>query len=138
VSYLLDTNAVSEIRKGARGDPQVAEWLASVDAEELHLSVITLGELRRGIDAVERRDRAAALALNRWYRRLVTVYEHRILVVDLRVVEEWGRITANASLPVADALIAATARVHGLTVVTRDAKDMERTGVPCLNPFAAH
>jgi len=138
VSYLVDTNVLSEIRKGERADDRVAEWFASVVPEELFVSVITLGEVRRGIDSVDRRDRPTALALNRWFHSLTTAYAARILTVDFRVAEEWGRMTVDLSVPVADALLAATARVHGLTVVTRDLKDIGRTGVPCLNPFVRH
>ena len=135
MSYLVDPNVLSEIRKGPRADARVAAWFASVTPDELFVSVITLGELRRGIDNVARRDRPAALTLNRWFHRMVTGYGERILAIELRVAEEWGRITAEASLPTADALIAATARVNGLTVVTRNTKVLARSGVPVLNPF---
>jgi predicted nucleic acid-binding protein len=137
VSYLVDTTILSEVRKGARAHPRVVEWFAAVDADELFISVLSLGEIRRGIDAVDRRDRAGALALNRWFHHLVTHYERRILPIDLRVAEEWGRLTVARSLPTVDSLLAATARVHGLTVVTRNTKEVAPTGVPHLNPFAA-
>lgn len=135
MSYLLDSNVVSELRKRERLDPHVREWCVGVDDAELFLSVLTLGELRRGIESIDRRDRARALALNRWFHALVTGYEARILPVDQRVAEEWGRMNAVATLPAVDSLLAATARVHGLTVVTRNTRDVGRTGVPCLNPF---
>jgi len=136
VSYLLDSNIVSELRKGERVDAGVRQWFAGVDDEDLFLSVLTVGEIRRGIESIQRRDRAKALALNRWVRLLVTQFEGRILLVDLKVAEEWGRMNVLATLPAVDGLLAATARVHGLTVVTRNIKDVMRTGVPCLNPFA--
>jgi len=135
VSYLLDSNIVSELRKRERADAGVRQWLAGVDDAELFLSVLTVGELRRGIESIHRRDRARALALNRWFHALVTEYEERILLVDQKVAEEWGRMNAVATLPAIDSLLAATAHVHGLTLVTRNTKDVTRTGVPYLNPF---
>jgi predicted nucleic acid-binding protein len=137
VSYLLDSNIVSELRKRERADARVRQWFAGVDDTELHLSVLTVGEIRRGIESIQRRDRARALALNRWFHALVTEYEERILLVDRKVAEEWGRMNAAATLPAIDSLLAATAHVHGLTFVSRNTKDVTRTGVPCLNPFKA-
>jgi toxin FitB len=135
VSYLLDSNIVSELRKRERADARVRQWFAGVDDSELFLSVLTVGELRRGIESIHRRDRTRALVLNRWFHALVTQYEARILLVDQKVAEEWGRMNALATLPAIDSLLAATAHVHGLTFVTRNTKDVARTGVPCLNPF---
>jgi hypothetical protein len=135
VSYLLDGNIVSELRKRERADAGVRQWFADVDDSELFLSVLTVGELRRGIESIHRRDRTRALVLNRWFHALVTQYEARILLVDQKVAEEWGRMNALATLPAIDSLLAATAHVHGLTFVTRNTKDLARTGVPCLNPF---
>jgi predicted nucleic acid-binding protein len=136
VSYLLDSNIVSELRKRERADPRVRKWFAGVDDSELFLSVLTLGEIRRGIETIQRRDRPRALALNRWFHALVTGYETRVLLVDQKVAEEWGRMNAVATLPAIDSLLAATAHVHGLTLVTRNTRDVARTGIPCLNPFA--
>jgi predicted nucleic acid-binding protein len=130
VSYLLDSNIVSELRKRERANAGVRGWFAGLDDTELFLSVLTVGEIRRGIESIQRRDRARALALNRWFHALVTQYEPRILVVDQRVAEEWGRMNALATL-----LLAATAHVHGLTFITRNTKDVARTGVPFFNPF---
>ena len=135
MSYLLDSNVVSEMRKRERADPRVREWFAGVDDAELFLSVLTLGAIRRGIESIHRRDRTRALALNRWFHALLTGYETRILLVDQKVAEEWGRMNAVTTLPVIDSLLAATARAHGLTVVTRNTKDVARTGVPCVDPF---
>lgn len=135
MSYLLDSNVVSELRKRERADAGVQQWFASVDDTELFLSVLTVGELRRGIESIHRRDRARGLVLNRWFHTLVTQYEARILPVDQKVAEEWGWMNALATFPAIDSLLAATAHVHGLTFVTRNTKDVDRTGVPCLNPF---
>ena len=137
MSYLLDSNIVSELRKRERADAGVRRWFAGVDDAELFLSVLTLGELRRGIELIHRRDRARALALTRWFHALVTGYETRILLVDQRVAEEWGRMNAVTTVPAIDGLLAATARVHDLTFVTRNTRDVVRTGVSCLNPFGS-
>ena len=136
MSYLLDSNVVSELRKRERADTHVLEWFQTVNDFELFLSVLTLGEIRRGIEIIQRRDRARAVVLSRWFHALVAGYDTRLLPVDLRVAEEWGRMNAVSTLPAVDGLLAATAKVHGLTVVTRNTKDIARTGVSCLNPFS--
>ena len=136
MSLLLDTNVLSELRKGDRVHPGVREWFASVATEDIYLSVIVVGEIRRGIESVRRRDRAAASALDRWLKRLTATYEGRILPIDALVAEEWGRMNVPDPIPVVDGLMAATARVHGLTLVTRNVRDVARTGVPVVNPFA--
>jgi predicted nucleic acid-binding protein len=137
VKFLLDTNVVAELRKGARANLHVRSWFETLDPEAIVLSVLTIGEIRRGIERVRRRDTAAAKALERWLRRLVAEHRDRILTVDLPVTEEWGRLNVPDPLPVIDALLAATAKVHGLTLVTRNVKDVARTGVELMNPFDA-
>ncbi len=110
MSYLLDSNVISELRKRERADPHVQQWFADVDDGELFLSVLTLGEIRRGIDSSQRRDQPRALALNRWFHALATSYETRIVPVDQRVAEEWGRMNAVAvSPPSRPSILAATA-----------------------------
>jgi toxin FitB len=137
VSLLLDTNVVSELRKGARANARVRAWIEDVGDEEIHLSVLVVGELRRGIEAVRRRDPRQAVSLERWLARVVRDHAARILPVDGRVAEEWGRLTARRPASVVDTLMAATARVHGLVLVTRNTVDVAWTGVPYLNPFDA-
>jgi predicted nucleic acid-binding protein len=137
VKFLLDTNVIAELRKGARANGQVRAWFETLDPEAIVLSVLTIGEIRRGIENVRRRDPAAAKALERWLRRLLAEHHDRILPVDLPVAEEWGRLNVPDPLPVIDALLAATAKVHGLTLVTRNVKDVARTGVELMNPFNA-
>jgi hypothetical protein len=119
VSLLLDTNVLSELRKGARADPQLLAWVAGVADDEVHLSVLVEGELRRGIETIRRRDPRQAIALERWLARVVRDHAARILPVDDRVAEEWGRLAARRAASIVDTLMAATARVHGLVLVTR-------------------
>ena len=133
---LLDTNVVSELRKGDRADTNVRAWLSSTDSEALFLSVLVVGELRRGIELVRRRDSASATALDRWLTTVVRDYDDRILEVTADVAEAWAHMNLPDPLPVIDSLLAATAHVHGLTVATRNTKDIARTGVPVINPFS--
>jgi predicted nucleic acid-binding protein len=136
MSYLLDTNVLSETRK-RRSAPGVREWITSTPADLLYVSVLTLGEIERGIGRIrDRGDRPQASALERWLREVEAGFAERIIPVTLRIAGEWGRQHFDRPLPVIDALIAATAKVHGWTVVTRNARDFERTGVQILNPFA--
>jgi predicted nucleic acid-binding protein len=136
LSYLLDTNVISELRKGDRADARVTTWFADVADEEIFLSVLTLGEIRRGIESVRRRDSDSAGALDSWLARLSEAYGDRILAVDRAIAEEWGRMSVPDLLPVVDGVLAATARVLGLTLVTRNIVDVEATGVELLDPFA--
>ena len=136
MSYLIDTNVISELRKGKRCDVHVATWYAGIGEDELFLSVLTIGELRRGIDGIRRRDPKTAAELNRWLRTVVESYQDRILAVDRATAEEWGRMNVPDPLPVIDGLLAATAKVHGLSLVTRNTKDIARTGVNYLDPFS--
>lgn len=135
MSLLLDTNVVSELRKGARANARVRAWFAGIADEEVHLSVLVVGELRRGIEIIRRRDARQAVSLERWLGRVMRDHAVRILPVDGRVAEEWGRLTARRTASIVDCLMAATALVHGLVLVTRNTRDVAWTGVPCLNPF---
>jgi toxin FitB len=135
VKYLLDTNVVSELRKGRRCNQNVAEWFARPEAE-VFLSVLTIGEIRTGIDRIQKRDGSKAGALNRWLKGLIDDFSDRILPIDRAIAEEWGRLNAVGSLPTIDGLLAATAKVHGMSLATRNVKDIVQSGVDCLNPFA--
>ena len=137
MSYLVDTNVISELRKGRRCDPGVASWFAQVTSEDIYLSVLTLGEIRKGIENIRRRDAPAAEALEDWFRELEDSHVDRFLPVEQPTAEQWGRFNVPDPLPVMDGLLAATAKVHGLTLVTRNIKDVKRTGVVCLNPFSS-
>jgi predicted nucleic acid-binding protein len=136
VTFLLDTNVLSELRKRGRADRQLLDWFAGVDEDGIYLSVLVLGEIRRGIERVRLRDPRAAAVLDRWHHELVSDHGERILGVDREIAEAWGRLNVPDPLPVIDGLLAATAQVHGLTLVTRNVRDVARTGVPCLDPFA--
>jgi predicted nucleic acid-binding protein len=134
--FLIDTNVISELRKGTRANGNVRRWFSSTDEDALYLSVLVTGEIRRGIEAIRRRDPRAASALERWLAALVQAHADRVLPVDAAVADEWGRLDAQGSLPIVDGLLAATARVHKLTLVTRNTRDVARTGVDVLDPFA--
>lgn len=132
--YLLDTNVISETRK-TRADTGVLTFLSAADAVGLFLSVLTLGELRKGVAARRRIDPAAADRLGIWVDSIETTFADRVLSVEIAVARLWGELSAGRSLPVIDTLIAATAMVHGLTLVTRNTRDVELTGVPLIDPW---
>jgi predicted nucleic acid-binding protein len=134
--YLVDTNVLSELRKGRRCNPGVADWFAGVASQEIYLSVLTLGEIRKGIEAIRRRDPPAAAALAVWLQDVVAAAADRLLPVDQEAADLWGRLNVPDPLPVLDGLLAATAIARGLTLVTRNVRDVASTGVACLNPFS--
>ncbi|TCC30103.1 type II toxin-antitoxin system VapC family toxin [Kribbella speibonae] len=134
MSFLLDTNVVSELPKKSP-DPGVVDWLKSVKSAQLYLSVIVVGEIKQGVERLAGRDPQRATAIDDWRQRLVRGYSDRIVPVSLEVAETWGRLNASARLPLADGLMAATALVYNWTFVTRNVADVERTGVRLLNPF---
>jgi len=136
VNYLIDTNVISEIRKGARGNPNVDRWYGGTASDSLYLSVLVLGEIRKGVEKVRSRDPAQARALEQRLDQIGEEFSDRILPIDLPVVDEWGRMSAIRPLPVIDSLLAATAKVHAMTLVTRNVLDMANLGVRVLNPFA--
>ena len=132
--YLLDTCLISELRK-TNCNPGVAAWMSSVEPDETFLSVITLGEIRRGIELHRSKDAKASGALERWLLGLESHYAERVLPITAAIADRWGRLSPNQPLPVSDALIAATGLEHKLTVVTRNVADFQRSGVNSLNPF---
>lgn len=137
--FLLDTNVVSELMK-RRPDPRVVAWVESIAEDLLHLSVITIGEIRKGVDLLADEDPRRA-ALVSWLDRDVRLrFAGRILVLDDAVAERWGQIEALArkrrlTVPTVDAQLAATALHHALTFATRNTEDVEATGVPVINPW---
>lgn len=136
MSYLLDTNIIAEVRKGKRCHPKVARWYASIRDEEIFLSVLVLGEIRKGVELARPRDPAKATALEQWLAAVTAAFAERILTIEPAVADEWGRLNAPHPLPTVDSLLAATAKVYNLTLVTRNVADVQRTGAPLLNPFA--
>jgi hypothetical protein len=135
VTYLLDTNVVSEIHK-RRPDRSVLEWLADTSPHERHVSVLTLGELRRWAERRRRRrDDAAAAAMDHWLGDLVAGYGRRIVPITSEIADCWGRLGVPDPVPPVDGLLAATALVHDWTLVTRYTGDVASTGVRTLNPF---
>ena len=138
VRVLLDTNLVSELRKGRRCHQAVAAWQSGIDLHHLFLSVVTLLELRLGIALKARKDRAAGDQLLDWYRTaLKPTFAGRILAVDDRIAERCALLHVPVTRPYRDSLIAATAAEHGLIVATRNVADFEALGVEVVNPWAA-
>jgi predicted nucleic acid-binding protein len=133
--YLIDTNIISEVRKGRRCDPQVAAWYRRMRDDDLFLSVLVIGEIHQGIERLRPRNPRRAHALEQWLEDLLQSFGDRVLPVDERAAQNWGRLNARDTFPVIDSLLAATAEAHGLTLVTRNLKDLERRGVRCMNPF---
>jgi toxin FitB len=132
--YLLDTNVISETRK-VKTDKGVMAFLSAADQEGLFLSVLTLGELRKGVKVKRRSDPAAADQLSAWVDGIQTIFADHILDIDTTVAGYWGELSAARSLPVVDTLIAATAIRHDLTLVTRNTRDFVSTGVKILDPW---
>jgi predicted nucleic acid-binding protein len=137
VSYLLDTNVLSELRKGPKTNAHVAGWFEGVESDAIYLSVLVVGEVLQGIERLRRRDPRGATKLDRWVQMVVEQYADRILPVDLEVARAWAPLNVLDPLPTIDGLLAATALVHGLVLVTRNVPQVTRTGVAVLNPFEA-
>ena len=133
--YLIDTNVISEIRKGRGCDANVAAWYRAIPDDELFLSVLVIGEIRQGIERLHPRNARQAAALEKWLNELLGSFGERVLPINERIAQIWGRFNSREVLPVVDSLMAATAEAHGLTLVTRNVKDVERSGVRCMNPF---
>jgi toxin FitB len=133
--YLLDTDVLSELRKTTR-HPGVAAWIGAADAASLYLSVVTLGEVERGIARQRRQNPEFAARLAAWRDDLLRLHAERVLPVTEPIARRWGALSDQIGHGGADLLIAATGLDHGLTVVTRNIDHFEPTGVPVLNPFA--
>ena len=136
--FLLDTNVVSELRKvrSGKADKNLARWADRVDASQLYISVITLQELEIGVMLMERRDNPQGKVLRMWFEDYVLpAFRGKVLPVDTAVARRGAGLHVPDPSPVRDSLIAAIALVHGMTVVTRNVSDFERTGVPTLNPW---
>jgi hypothetical protein len=134
-AYLLDTNILSELRKGTRANRSVIAWAKSVVHEEHFISVLALGEIRKGIEIIRHRDPVQAVALEAWLQKTEIDFADRILPVTQVIADRWGRIAAIRPLAINDGLMTATALTHSLTFVTRNAVDVQHTGASVLNPF---
>jgi predicted nucleic acid-binding protein len=134
VRFLLDTNVVSEVRK-RDANPRLKLWFEAASAADLGISALVVGEIRQGIERLRRRDPDLASPYETWLDTLQQSYGDRILPVSTTIADVWGRLNVPDPLPVVDGLMAATALVHGLVLVTRNTADVARTGVTLLNPF---
>lgn len=134
MSFLLDTNVLSETRKRLPHQ-NVITWLQQRDQTELYISVLTLGELAKGIARRRKTDQPAAASLAHWLDGIELLFSDRIIPIDPAIARVWGELNAERNLVVIDSLIAATAKVHDLILVTRNIKDIETTGVKHLNPW---
>lgn len=135
MSYLIDTNIISEIRKGARCDVRVSAWYSSVADEDIFLSTLVLGEIRKGVELARARDPGKAVALERWLEEVQAAFDGRVLGIDNAVSDQWGRMSAIRPVSVIDGLLAATALTNGLTLVTRNDRDVSGLGALVFNPF---
>jgi predicted nucleic acid-binding protein len=137
LTFLLDTNVVSELRKANR-DARVVAWAEGADPLDLHVSVLAIGEIRQGIERLRnRRDDRQADILEAWLTRLKRDFSARLLPVSTAIAERWGRLNAARQLPEIDGLMTATAVEHGLTLVTRDTGMLREAGVRLLDPWQA-
>lgn len=135
MTYLLDTNVISEIRKRSP-DPRVLAWFDSLAPAEIFISALTIGEIRQVIERLRRKDPGQAEPLERWLQGLRLSYADHIVAVDAAVAEQWGRMNVPGPLPAIDGLLAATAKAHGLILVTRNTADLAHSGAALFNPWA--
>jgi toxin FitB len=135
VNVLVDTNVVSELKRGRNAAAAVTTWFAAMPPEQVFTSVVVLGEIRRGIELMARRDKPQAEVLGRWYASMRQRLGPRVLAVDEPVMMVWSRITVPDMLPAYDGLIAATALIHDLTIATRNTADFRRVGARVVDPW---
>ncbi len=133
--YLLDTNFISELRKGDRANRGVQAWAMANNPALCALSVITIGEIRKGIEDRRRTDTRQAHAIETWLGTILTDFAENILPVSVEIADRWGQLLSTTQLPVQDLLLAATALEHNLTVITRNTVDFEGSGARFHNPW---
>jgi predicted nucleic acid-binding protein len=134
VNFLLDTNVISETRRKSP-DTKVLAWLAGVDPADLFISVMTLGEIAKGVATRARQNPEQAAGLEQWLIATRTAYGDQIIAVDANIAEAWGRLAIKRTFPVIDGLLAATALVRGMTLVTRNVRDFADAGIPLVDPW---
>jgi predicted nucleic acid-binding protein len=135
LSFLLDTNVISEIQRGDRCHQSVRSWWSRAEVSEVYLSVLVVGEIQRGIERLAPGDPGRARQFQSWLESIIRGFDGRLLDVDLEVARIWGKLSANRTLPLVDGLLAATAVAHDLILVTRNTTDIRGTDARCLNPF---
>ena len=133
---LLDTNILSELRRGQRADAGLLAWFGTEPEKGMFLSVVTLGEIRKGIERIRPRDPSQAAALEGWLGRLKQQFSGKLLPVTAEISDRWGRMQGSRPLPVVDSLLGATAFERDLTLVTRNESDFSGLGIRVLNPFS--
>ena len=133
--YLLDTNVISELRKKNRCHPGVKNWYSGVKEEDIYLSVLVIGEIRCAIELIRRRDPNAAFHLETWLQKVIQEHNARIFPITQEIAEAWGRMNVPNPIPTVDGLLAATAKVHGCILVTRNTKDIQQCNIQYYNPF---
>jgi len=135
MAFLIDTNVLSELRKGRQCDAKVREWAVSNSHAQHWISVLSLGEIRKGIELLRKKSPSQCAGFERWLFSIESNYAGCILPITDAIADEWGRLQALKSMPVIDSLLAASALVHKLTVVTRNTGDFTGFGAMVLNPF---
>jgi predicted nucleic acid-binding protein len=133
--FLLDTNILSELRKGARCDSNVSHWAAKESTQAHYISVLSLGEIRKGIELLRKKSPEKCIPLENWLEKLHSDYANCTIPITAEISERWGELSSRRSLPVIDALLAATALEFGLTLATRNTKDFDGLGISIVNPF---
>ena len=133
--FLLDTNILSELRKGARCDLNVLHWAAKESTQAHYISVLSLGEIRKGIELLRNKSPDKCIPLENWLEKLHIDYANCTIAITAEISKRWGELSSRRSLPVIDSLIAATALEFGLTLATRNTKDFDGFGISIVNPF---
>ena len=135
MSFLLDTNVLSELLKGSRCEPNVSQWAAKESTQAHYISVLSLGEIRNGIELLRKKSPEKCASLENWLEKLHSDYANCTISITVEISERWGELSSRRTLPVIDSLIAATALEFGLTLATRNTKDFDGLGIPIVNPF---
>ncbi|MGE0668059.1 MAG: type II toxin-antitoxin system VapC family toxin [Sphingomonadales bacterium] len=134
--FLLDTNIISETRK-PRPNPGLSRWIAEASPLDLYISVLSVGEIRKGVEKLRQHNARNASEIEEWLTDIEDAFAERVLPIDRRIAHAWGRLSARAGEHPVDVMLASTAQVHDLTLVTRNVRDVAELGIAMLNPFSA-